>query len=202
MLYAHPSALTPRKLELSPSPRKVWTSALTPKELGLRGTVRLDVPCHAAVGSPYSLKTLFPFNTLRDTEDGIARRLYFAPSSRKLYTSVKSGNSSSIKIIFLAIPVPHYASSALYIVYSPIRIIFTHQLAHTMQIMQNSPRNNKLSLVQKLLSRIAAAGTPNNTPENLSLGHPLADDGRERERERDTHTHTHTHTHTYRQRTL
>jgi len=58
MLYAHPSALTQMSSDLRPNP---WGPELQtlPTGLGLRGSVGLDVPCHAAVGSPYPLKTLF-----------------------------------------------------------------------------------------------------------------------------------------------
>jgi len=58
MLYAHPSTLTHADLGFHPDPigPELPTS---PAGLGLRGSVGLDVPCHAAVGSPYPLKTLF-----------------------------------------------------------------------------------------------------------------------------------------------
>jgi len=68
-----------------PSPAKTRPSILTDKGknfrphlpgLGLRGSVELDVPCHAAVGSPYPLKTLFPSNTLRGAAE-LPGRLYF-----------------------------------------------------------------------------------------------------------------------------
>jgi len=62
MLYAHPSALTRMGSDLRPNPEgpELQTS---PTKLGFRGSVGLDVPCHAAVGSPYPLKTFFPADT-------------------------------------------------------------------------------------------------------------------------------------------
>jgi len=62
MLYADPSALTPSDSDLRPD-QKGQNFSHHPHRLRLRGTVGLDMPCHAAVGSPYPLKTLFSSRT-------------------------------------------------------------------------------------------------------------------------------------------
>jgi len=58
MLYAPPSALTHAGLDIRPNSKESGLPSL-PTGLGFRGSVGLDVPCHAAVGSPYPLKTLY-----------------------------------------------------------------------------------------------------------------------------------------------
>jgi len=95
MLYAHPSALTRAGSDFRPSPKESELPTL-PTRLGFRGSVGLDVPCHAAVDSPYPLKTLFPSDTLQGAR-GVPGRLYFpAPHHCEHYTQSYGTNHATV----------------------------------------------------------------------------------------------------------
>jgi len=156
------------------------------------------VPCHAAVGSPYPLKTLFPFNTLRDTEE-LPWRLYF--------------------------PTPHHhkAYAPTYGMYSdrresrnrkttesrdPPRLIHTIQLYHTYTPSHThharSPPRNRSTLMQTATQKGQQSGPQTKYRRVEAPGRPLAIS--EAAAEGHTHhvictpthilTRTHTFTHT------
>jgi len=183
-----------------PSPAQARTSALTQKEsqnfrphprrLRLRGSVGLDLPSHAADGSPYPLKTLF----LSNTHSGTWRycpRLYFTTPHYRSIPPVALIRTIIIKTTHARPPFKHIHTR-------PFALTFSHTHTH------KYPRPNKPSTLVKTVAN-ATAGTEKTTREgNKRLPRrPLADSetptGRPYSRHPGKPIHPHTHTsHSYR----